>query len=56
MFDYLRVFRKSRKYGYREITEYGAPIQIIKVLQNLEEIYSEKDQKFIEENGRKLLY
>lgn len=36
-------FRKSKKYGFRETVEFGAPIEIIKVLQNLHEIDSEKE-------------
>ena len=36
-------FRKSKKYGFRETVEFGAPIGIIEVLQNLHEIYSEKE-------------
>ena len=36
-------FRKSKKYGFRETVEFGAPIEIIKVLQNLHDIDSEKE-------------
>lgn len=36
-------FRKSKKYGFRETVEFGAPIEIIEVLQNLHQIYSEKE-------------
>ena len=32
------------------------PLVMQKFYEYYEEIYSEKDQKFIEENGRKLLY
>ena len=36
-------FRKSKKYGFRETVEFGTAIDIIEVLQNLHEIYSEKE-------------
>lgn len=36
-------FGKSKKYGFRETVEFGAPIEIIEVLQNLHQIYSEKE-------------